>query len=59
MADQPPLKDFIVPVKRPGRKPDELPIKAPNNSAAEALAERIAKYRGWKSAEIGKAQEKK
>jgi hypothetical protein len=59
MAKEPPLKDFTVPIQRPGRKPDELPIRAPNDKAAELLAERIAKRRGWKSAAIGKAKEEK
>lgn len=54
-----PLKDHDVTVQRPGRKPEVLPIRALDTEAAKALAKRIAKSRGWKSAEVTKAEEKK
>lgn len=61
MAKQPD-KDFDVPVRPDPRNPKKSEvwhITAPDTDAARELAWRIAQRRGWKSAEIGKAQEKK
>lgn len=59
MANEPPRKDFKVPVERKGRKTIDLPITALDDTAAGKLATRIAKRRGWKSAKIGKPEEEK
>jgi hypothetical protein len=59
MAKRPPLKDHDVTIPRKGREPKELPINAPSTEAAEALAARIAKRRGWKLSGKPKAEEKK
>lgn len=55
-----PLKDFEVTLQRPAPKPDvTLPIRALSSDAADQLAHRIAKHRGWKGAKIKKTEEKK